>query len=225
MQINARSRRSATILTASLALLCAGHAAAGSFALVPEAGLAGYGGLVEWAADNRWSFSAGYTGGDFKARIKTDDTDYDAKIRLRNPQLFVNWSPFDGYFRLSAGVITQDSSVTLSARRNANGLIVVNGTPLVGIDSLTGTATVPNSVAPALTLGWQTPQDRPGFGYSLSAGVMYTGSPKVTAAVTGPTAAAATGSGAVEMERRRIENELDKYKFLPILQAGLVYRL
>lgn len=216
--------RSWGVLLLSFGMVPAAQAA--SFAVIPQVGLAGYGAVMEWAADNTWSVSAGYTGARFNFETHTNDADYDGKVHLGNPQLMVNWSPFDGYFRVSAGTYFQDSEFNLTARRNAAGNLVLNGVnyPQGTIDSFTANALYSQSVVPALSLGWQTPQNRSGLGYSVNLGGIYTGRPKVTASATGPQANTPQGRTGVEYERQQLEKDLAKYRVLPILQAGLLFR-
>jgi hypothetical protein len=210
--------------TLSLGLLLTGLASAGSFAIIPQAGLAGFGAVGEWAIDNTWSISAGYTALNYKTTTKTDGSKYDIDVQVRNPQLFVNWSPFAGYFRISAGLLPQDSQIKVNALKNSAGLIVVDGTPYPGIDTLGGKADFANSVSPALTIGWQTPQDKLGLGFSASLGAVYTGTPDVSIKATGSTANNSVAQQAIERERKKLENDLSKYQVLPIAQLGLLYR-
>ncbi|MEO6698166.1 MAG: hypothetical protein ABIR53_01745, partial [Paraperlucidibaca sp.] len=144
--------------------------------------------------------------------VKTDEATYDADISLKNPQLFVNWAPFGGHFRVSFGVVAQNSKIDLVGRDFQN--------PLV--ESATVKAEFAQSIAPALTMGWETPLNKVGLGYHVSVGAMYAGKPNVDANIT----CAAPGCfGLEQSEERKIEDDLSKYKFLPILQAGLLYRL
>lgn len=210
--------------TLSIGLLLTGLASAGSFAIIPQVGLAGLGAVGEWAIDNSWSVSAGYTALNYHTTTKTDGSKYDIDVQIRNPQLFVNWSPFAGYFRISAGLLPQESQIKVNALKNASGVIVVDGTPYPGIDTLSGKADFSGGVSPALSVGWQTPQDKPGLGFSASLGAVYTGSPDVSLKATGTAANNPAAQRAIERERKSLESDLSQYKVLPIAQLGLLYR-
>lgn len=192
------------------------HAA--TFGVTPQVGLAGAGATVQWGFNEYLALSAGYTGLDRSiSDVKTDDATYDADISIKNPQLFVNWAPFGGHFRVSFGAVLQNSSLDLTARG-------IKSEPQV--ERVDAHVEFAQSVAPALTLGWETPLDKVGFGYHFSIGAMYAGKPGVEANITPtPIAAAFDFSGLEQEEERKIEDELSKYKVLPILQAGVLYRL
>lgn len=212
--------RSRNILSglALAAALSSAPAVADTFALVPQAGLAGYGATVQWGFNQYLAVSAGYTFMDQSVRnVETDDATYDGDIRLSNPQVMLNWAPFGGHFRVSAGVIAQDSDFDLLARDIQN---------QPGITSARVTGDFAASLAPALTIGWETPLEKTGLGYHLSVGAMYAGKPEVTVTpscaggVPPATCAAFTAS-----ETRKIEDDLERYEILPILQAGLIFRM
>ncbi len=202
-----------TIAIASLSSIS--HAA--TFGVTPQVGLAGAGATVQWGFNEYLALSAGYTGLDRSiSDVKTDDATYDADISIKNPQLFVNWAPFGGHFRMSFGVVAQNSKVELVGRDFTD----------PRVQSATVSAEFAQSIAPALTLGWETPLDKVGFGYHFSVGAMYAGKPEVEANITPTPAAAAFDTlGLEQEEERKIEDELSKYKVLPILQAGVLYRL
>ena len=192
------------------------HAA--TFGVTPQVGLAGAGATVQWGFNEYLALSAGYTGLDRSiSDVKTDDATYDADISIKNPQLFVNWAPFGGHFRMSFGVIAQNSKVDLRGR---------DFDPASGVSSATVKAEFAQSIAPAFTLGWETPLDKVGFGYHFSVGAMYAGKPEVNSSVTCVTGIPTVVCDAKSRdERENIEDELSKYKVLPILQAGVLYRL
>lgn len=190
------------------------HAA--TFGVTPQVGLAGAGATVQWGFNEYLALSAGYTGLDRSiSDVKTDDATYDADISIKNPQLFVNWAPFGGHFRVSFGAVLQNSSLDLTARG-------IKSEPQV--ERVDAHVEFAQSVAPALTLGWETPLDKVGFGYHFSIGAMYAGKPEADVDIT-PTNPAIGFFQLEQDEERKIEDELSKYKVLPILQAGVLYRL
>ena len=205
------------LIPAGLALSIAAQAQ--TFALIPQVGLAGAGAMVQWGFTPYLAVSAGYTALNASLRdVKTSDATYAADVSLRNPQLMVNWAPFGGHFRVSAGAMVQNSRYDLTATE------IQNTNP--SLTSVSFRGSYPVSVAPALSVGWETPFQQRGLGYHLSAGAYYAGQPELssssTCASSVPTSicAAATAS-----ERRKVEDELSRYRFLPILQAGLILRL
>lgn len=203
----------AALSLSSLALPAVSHAA--TFGVTPQIGLAGAGATVQWGFNEYLALSAGYTGLDRSiSDVKTDDATYDADISIKNPQLFVNWAPFGGHFRVSFGAMLQNSKIDLVGRDFTN----------PQVQSATVNVEFAQSVAPAITLGWETPLNKAGFGYHFSAGAMYAGKPEAHVDIT-PTNPAVSFFQLEKDEERKVEDELSKYKVLPILQAGVLYRL
>ncbi|MDP1540046.1 MAG: hypothetical protein Q8L72_05285 [Moraxellaceae bacterium] len=199
-------------------LACATSVHASSFGVIPQAGLAGYGATVQWGFTPYLAVTAGYTGGDFSVRnVETDDATYDGDIRLRNPQVLLNWAPFGGHFRLSGGLVASNSGFDLVATDIQN---------QPAVERADVSASFANDLAPILTLGFESPLQQKGFGYHLSAGVVFAGKPEANVSVTcrGPVNQAACDQFTAS-ERKEIEDELSKYQFLPVLQAGLIFRM
>ncbi len=215
-----RLSRMTALLGLSLAAFTPLSAPAATFGIVPQAGLAGYGATVEWGFNKYLALSAGYTFLDQGVRdVASDEATYDGDVSLRNPQVFLRWAPFGGHFRLAVGLINQRSAFDLVASQFTDPVAAP-------VQSIQVRGDFGERVAPAITVGWESPIDEPGLGYHLSAGALYAGQPDVTVTATckpgspQPACDAYTAS-----ERRQIERDLERYQVLPILQAGLIYRL
>lgn len=206
-----RTALPAAVLT--LSCLLPAVASAASFALVPQVGTAGYGATVQWGFSEYLAVSAGYTAMDRGVSdVRTDEARYSGDIRLRNPQVFLNWAPFGGHFRVSVGAVAQNSSFDLTARDVQE----------PGVTSVDVSADYGDKLAPAVTIGWETPLGKSGLGYHISLGAMYTGKPDVSVRAN-----CSLGScfGFADAEERRIKGEIEKYEFLPIAQAGVILRM
>ena len=190
-----------------------------TFSMVPQVGLAGAGATVQWGFTPYLAVSAGYTALDASLRdVKTSDATYAADISLRNPQLMLNWAPFGGHFRVSAGAMLQNSRYDLTATD-------IQGTSSL-LTSVSFRGSYPLSVAPALSVGWESPLQQRGLGYHLSAGAYYAGQPELTSSSTCASGVSPNAcNAATASERRKVEDELSRYRILPILQAGLLFRL
>ena len=203
-------------------LACSASVHASTFGVIPQAGLAGYGATVQWGFTPYLAVTAGYTGGDFSVRdVETDDATYDGDIRLRNPQVLLNWAPFGGHFRVSGGLVASDSGFDLVATDIQN---------QPAVERADVSARYANDLAPILTLGFESPLQQKGLGYHLSAGVIFAGKPEADVSVTCRGQGSFPGDQAAcdqftANERREIEDELSKYQFLPVLQAGLIFRM
>jgi len=189
-----------------------------TFGVIPQAGLAGVGATVQWGFTPYLAVSAGYTGLNYSLKdVKTDDATYNGDINLQNPQLFLNWAPFGGHFKVSVGTINQQTDFDLTADDYTD----PDSGNKVRVNVSGGYA---QSVAPALTVGFESDWTQPGFGYHFSLGGMYAGKPDVDVDIqcTNP---AGTCFGLERDEERKLEDELKKYQVLPILQAGLIFRM
>ena len=202
------------LIPAGLALSIAAQAQ--TFSFIPQVGLAGAGATVQWGFTPYLAVSAGYTALDASLRdVKTSDATYAADVSLRNPQLMVNWAPFGGHFRVSAGAMLQDSRYDLRATDISTSGGLVTEARFI--------ANYPKAMAPAMTIGWETPHLTRGLGYHVSLGAYYAGRPEVTSSDNCSPQPLCTNFTA--SERRKVEDELSRYRFLPILQAGLILRL
>ncbi len=209
------------LLIATMLAGMTASAQAASFALVPQAGLSGVGATVQWGFTPYLAMSAGYTALDYSVKdVKTDKATYNGDLSLRNPQVFLNWAPFGGHFRLSAGVVNQQSHFDLTASDFKD----PTNTPVSDVNIKADYA---KSLAPALTVGWESPILANGLGYHLSVGAMYAGEPDVRATATckGGAPSQPTCDAYTANERKNVEDELRSYKVLPILQAGLIFRM
>lgn len=195
-------------------------AVAATFGVLPQAGLAGYGATVEWGFSRYLALSAGYTWLDQGVRdVKSSEASYDGDAQLRNPQVFLRWAPFGGHFRLAAGLVKQESRFDLVASDFSD-------PAAAPVQSIRVQGRFAESLAPALTFGWESPINEPGLGYHFSAGAMYAGKPDVEATATcKPGSPQSACDAYTARERRQIEHDLARYQVLPILQAGLVFRL
>lgn len=202
-------------------LLAAGAADAATFALVPQVGLAGYGATVEWGFSRYLSASAGYTGANVSFNnVETSTARYDGNITLRNPQTMLHWAPWGGSFRVSAGLFEQNTSYDLTATQ------FKDPQAAAALDSVNVRSKYPLAVAPALTIGWQSPLDQPGLGYHLSLGAVYGGTPDVNVSAKCKSGTSQTTCDFYTAdERQKVKNELSSYRFLPILQAGVILRM
>lgn len=201
----------------SLLLLSLGvvpPAGAASFAIIPQAGLAGYGAAVEWTLADNLTLQLGHTQADFNFGTDSDKSHYDARVGLRNDSVLLSWAPFSGYFRVNAGVTSQDTRVDLVQTSSSDPAVAACG-PI----NIRGR--LPRDLAPTLTLGWASRPRQAGFGGYFVVGGMFTGAPALTATGNG-TPGCALG---IENERRSVEDDLSRYRVLPVLQTGISFRL
>ena len=155
-----------------------------------------------------------------------DSVDYDADLKLLTGELLLDWFPFSGNFRVSAGAMYNGNKLTLNGKPTA-GTYTINGTPYLASDigSVDGKVDF-RKAAPYVGLGYGRPI---GKGLSLSAdlGVLFQGSPRTTLTATcGPTTSALTCSSlqsSVAAEQAQLNDDMHKYQYYPVVSIGLAY--
>jgi len=159
----------------------------------------------------------GYSAGSFSWDVETTDVNYDAKMKLSNLNLLLDWSPL-GPFRISAGFIANDNKIDYNGTGNP-------GTALAGA-TLTGTVKPEKSFAPYLGVGYGNVWTA-GLNFYFDLGIMFQGSPQVSlqvncsASTTPAQCAAAQSQG--EAERQRVQDKVDKYKYYPVANIGITF--
>jgi hypothetical protein len=176
----------------------------------------------------------GLHGGNLTERRRlVADVQYDAKAEARTGTGWLDWHPRASGFRLTGGVVYNDSQVTGRSLEPPSGSYRIGGiqVPASQLGRLDGKVEF-NKVAPYLGLGWGGPlAARGNLSFTFDLGVFYQGSPSVTL-----TPVLAPGSPlnnpiarqlldlAVAEEKRRAEKDLAGYKYYPVVGLGLAYR-
>jgi hypothetical protein len=153
--------------------------------------------------------------------VSFGDVKYDTKAKLGGVQALVDWHPFAGRFRVSAGIVAFRSPWTLRANRVST--YKINGHTYAGNDvgDLTAEIQLKHKVAPAFTLGWGNAV-RPGrhWGFGLEAGLAYVGKQDFVLKATGPLAGDAAFRRDLEAERvTRSKGTAVR----PVVKLGLSY--
>ena len=154
----------------------------------------------------------GISGMNFNTDVETDNFDYDAKTKIGNVNLLLDWSPF-GPFRITGGLIATNNKVDLT------------GTPRGGSfpagSNLTGTIKPERDVAPYLGIGWGNVWTK-GVNFYVDLGVMFQGEPQVELNLTCPPSPQCTSAQAqVAAEEQRVRDEVKRFQYYPVLNIGI----
>ena len=210
---------------ALLALLSASPALGdGRFALGLTAGSLGLGPEVSLRPFEKIGVRGSVTWLGFTLNDDIDGVEYDGETDLLSVGAMTDWYLFDGGLRISAGARWNGNAVDLSATP-ANDVTLGGSTYTPAeIGRLAGTVDA-NQFAPLLTIGWGG-KLKSGLTIGVEAGFMYQGSPEISdlRAIGGQLEADPGLVADLEAEEERIENEVESYKYLPILQVVLLYR-
>ena len=161
--------------------------------------------------------------------ITESDVDYSADLELKSVGLLLDWHPFSGVFRVSAGAYWNGNEAT-AVGRSTGGTYEINGVtyPSAAVGSLNGQIDF-ESVAPYFGIGFgSAPKAGRGMTFSFDLGVFYQGEPNV-----GLTAVCGVGVSAftctqiqndVVAEEASLQDDLKDYKFYPVVSFGIGYR-
>ena len=152
--------------------------------------------------------------------LETDGVKYDAKIRLGGIGVIGDWFPSDAGFRLSGGLTWNDKKGSGTGRSSADSVTINGNTYSLRDEELRGRVKFPTFM-PYLGVGYGHHDAGPGWNFTADFGVMF-GKPKASLTAT-PGLAAQAGDD-IEVERRELQHEADKFKVFPILKLGASYR-
>lgn len=200
------------------------HAEDGQLALGVTGGTLGIGPEISWRFSERVGLRA--NGGFFDAsrNEELDDIDYDADLKLNSFGAMLDWYPFGGGFRVSAGGRINNNEIDLEGAPTVDTEIGDTTYTPQQIGTIAGTVKS-DSFAPTLSLGYGGKLAK-GLTFSFELGVMMQGSPKIEnlASTGGTLSSNSTFLAQLALEEQRAEDDAKDFKYWPIIQIGLAYR-
>jgi hypothetical protein len=215
------------VLVAVGAMLSSGDRAGAAFdewAIGAKAGTLGIGGDLTTNLAPNLNLRGGlqWFGLDFEAQF--DDIDYDVDVELFNPMLILDWYPFSGDFRISAGVLFNGSDIDMEATSDQSIEIGGHVYDAEDLGSIRGESDF-DDFAPYVGIGFGNPLSSDGhWGFTTDVGVAFIGSPNVNLSATGPLAGNAALQADLAREEREIEDDLDAVRIYPVLSMSIYYR-
>ncbi len=153
------------------------------------------------------------------------DISYDANVDLQSASAVVDWYPFAGAFRITGGIMHNGNEANISATPNTPVTIGdIKYTPeMVGV--LSGSVTF-NTTSPYAGIGWASGRDKSkGLSFAFDVGILFQGSPNIEDyQASGPLADDPTFRAELDKEIAKIEDDLDSYKYYPVVALTLTYR-
>lgn len=165
----------------------------------------------------------------------TANTNYDAEVRLRTIDALVDWHPMAGSFRVTSGLIFNNNKVNLNGRPSGSGSFTFNGVTyrVSDIGNVEGDIRF-RRVAPYLGIGWGTAGtgEKPGWSFTSDVGIMFQGKPRANLRSSGcdfgqgpaGNSICSQLSNDLRDENARLEDEIDQYRYYPVLRLGANYR-
>jgi len=223
-----------TLMAASAALLCLAAPGRAEVAIAGKAGSLGLGLELTVGLSPQWNARLGANGFNYTDdRRRVSQIEYDATAELRTATGFLDWHPGRRGFRLTGGLVYNDTRVTAHSLPPASGFYEIGGVqvPATLIGTLDGKIDF-DPVVPYAGLGWGNAVS-PGrkVGFFVDAGVMFQGKGKVTltpripadSPLNNPTARQALDI-LIQREESDIEDDVADYDLYPVVSIGLSYR-
>lgn len=199
----------------------AGCADSGGLAISGKTGTLGLGGELTTGIAPNVNARAGLNTLDFDFDGEIEDIEYDIGLDFSSFSALVDWYIFDSSFRISGGIVSLNHELALDATPNENVDIGDREYTPAEIGTLSGSVEI-DDVAPYIGIGWGNTLGRnKRWGFYTDLGVAFAGSLDVKLSATG---AGADLAANLAKEEDEIQDELDAFKFYPVLSMGLFFR-
>jgi len=151
-----------------------------------------------------------------------DDIDWEIELDFSSFLLMLDWHPFENDFRLTGGVIRNDSETTLNGTPNENVEIGNNTYPPELVGTLSGKLTFAD-LAPYIGVGIGNAVDKDtSLSFIFDLGLIFQ-TLDVELAASGPVKYLPQFQDDLRKEEEDIQDDLDGLKVYPVLAIGLAY--
>ncbi len=207
----------------ALCLLISASAFADGPGVIVKAGTLGAGLDIGWALNESFGTRLSINGYSTDDTFTESDIEYKADLDLATAGVLLDWHPFRGVFRLTAGAYANKNELSATAQATS-GTFVINGVTYNASDvgSLSGLFEF-DSVSPYVGFGfgrmWKS-----GFKITGDIGVLYQKPDVRLTVVCGvglPAPTCAQLQSDVAAEQTQLSDELDDYRFYPVVAIGL----
>lgn len=210
------------LLMAALSLLVSASAFAEGPGVVVKGGTLGAGLDIGWAINEAVGTRLSINGYSTDDTFTESDIEYKADIDLGTAGLLLDWHPFRGVFRLTAGAYANNNELSATGQATS-GTFEINDVIYNASDigSLSGVIEF-DTVSPYLGFGFGR-MSKSGFKLTLDVGVLYQ-RPDVRLSVAQCSLSAAQCAqlqSDLAAEQAQLKDELDDYRFYPVVAIGL----
>ena len=168
-------------------------------------------------------------GASYSRKELVNNIDYDATLKLLTVGALLDYYPGESSFRLTAGAYYNNNKFDLVAKPAATESINIGDVSYTGaeVGQLNSNVSF-NKIAPYIGLGWgNKPTGEKGWGFTFDLGAMYQGSAIASAEAivnnTLPQLLKTQIVNDVEKERQKIEDDMGKYTWYPVIMIGANY--
>jgi len=212
------------VLLASAGLCFWGRSAAAGVGVSAKAGTTGLGADLTVSVSSNFNLRAGYYLLSVKAEFEdeSDDADrYDVALRLRSIPILLDWHPWKGDFRISAGAVFNGNKLVVSAEE---GSIVGIGDGEYLIKSLEGRVTFRDFV-PYAGIGYGNAADAQSrWHFAFDLGAIFQGEPDIElkAQAANPSVQNLLDSD-VKKEEQDLEDDASVFRIYPVISFGVSF--
>jgi hypothetical protein len=209
------------VLTWSPAL----HADTGEIGAGLTGGTLGFGGNVTVGIAPAINARTGFNLFSYDGESTESDVSYDYELSLLSFPVLLDWYPLEGSgFRLTSGILINGNEITATGTSDDTYKIGDTEYPAASVGVLTGKVDF-NAVAPYLGIGWGNAVGKDtGLSFALDLGVAFQGSPDISLEASGPLSSNPDFQAELENEIADLEDEIDEFKYYPVITLGLTYK-
>lgn len=205
---------------AVIGLLGAANAVADGFGFGVKGGTLGLGTEGNFGISEQFNARVGLNSYNFRFDETASGIDYNAEIDMNSTALILDWHPFSGTFRLSAGLINNKNAGRLSATPTSNQQIGNTTYTPAQIGTLSGEVTFRKNV-PYLGLGWGNAVGRGSrFGLNFEVGVMKQGKADVRLRSSN----SMVSQSDLDREAQAAEDDMSSFDTYPVISLGFSWR-
>ena len=206
-------------VAALTAVLCSQLARADGSGVSVKVGTLGYGAEFTAATTSMTNVRFGINRYSYDKTTMESDINYKLELDLKSGDLLLDWHPFSGTFRLTAGVVYNKNEFTVTAEPAASYNIGGATYTSAQVGTLTGKVTF-KKTAPYLGVGWGNAAKGKGLSFGADLGILFQGSPDVKLTATGSVVTAAS----LAQEEQDAEGSMSDYDRYPVIAFGLTYK-
>jgi len=188
-------------------------------------GTGGIGAGVGYHLNDNFSLRAEVASLTYDETVTESGIEWDGSVELATQGLFLDYKPFAGSFRLTAGVNLSDHSLAKLTARGTGDALDLGGNPVTVDPGESVTGSVDYSARPYIGIGWGLARDGLTLAFDLG---LELGSPDI-----GVTATTVPG-GALDLaldadpdilsrETEELRGDLDKLRLFPVLKISVGY--
>ena len=161
----------------------------------------------------------------YDSTVSVDDIEYDSSVNLQSGGAIVDWYPFAGAFRLTGGIMLNGNDGDVSATPDKP--VYVGDTVYTPqqVGTLSGSFSF-DTLAPYAGIGWTSNRDKgEGLSFAFDIGVLFQGAPSIdNYHASGPIADNPGFQLDIDKEVTKLEDDLDSFRYYPVVALTLMYR-